>query len=173
MTDAAAVPAPARAIEDPYQTSTVQHNGYDYTFRFYKGFAKRVVFNAPDGAQIEVYKQSGTFNCQDTGGPLPQSTLSISGGPQNLDIEVEIEDGPIGPPDYLGPIERLGIGFKKAGTPVARSPRVKPVRGAGQISRISVRERGNVGKGGVHALQSDDDGSVDVENKAVTCPPTC
>lgn len=174
MIDAAAVPVTSgRPNEDPYATCTIQHDGYDYTFRFYKGFASRVVFNAPDGTQIPVYQQTGVFNCQDTHGPLPNTTLSVTGGPLALDVEVEIQDGPIVPPDYLGPIEEIQIGFKKrGGPPVPPNPRVIPRRGADEISRINVRERGK-NNGGVHAFQSDDDGSVDVTNRAATCPPAC
>lgn len=174
MTDAAtASVTSARPAEDPYQTSTIQHAGYEYTFRFYKGFASRVVFNAPDGTQIPVYQQSGVFDCHDTGGPLADTTFSITGGPLQLDIEVEISDGPLGPPDYRGPIEGIQIGMKKrGGAPVPSNPRVKPRRGADEISRITVRERGKA-SGGVHALQDDDGGSVDVENTATTCPPDC
>ena len=174
MTDAITAPVnPARPAEDPYQTCTVRHDGYDYTFRFYKGFASRVVFNAPDGTQIPVYRQSGTFNCQDTGGPVARSTLAVTGGPLALDVEVEILDDPIGPPDYRGPISDLRIGFKRRGTPVTPNPHVKPIRGGDQISRISVTDRRHGGGGGVHALQSDPGGSVEVENTANTCPPIC
>ncbi len=173
MIDAAAVPATsARPNEDPYATCTIQHDGYDYTFRFYKGFASRVVFNAPDGTQIPVYQQTGVFNCQNTGGPVPNTTFSVSGGPQGLNVEVEIMDGPIGPPDYLGALAGFQLGFKKGGAPVTPNPRVRPIRGADQISRINTNPRGN-GNGGVHALQSDPDGSVDVTNTAQCCPPHC
>lgn len=173
MTDAATAPMSARPSEDPYETRTIQHDGYDYTFRFYKGFASRVVFNAPDGTQIPVYTQSGVFNCQDTGGPLETSTLTVTGGPLELDVEVEILDSPIRPPEYRGPVADVQIGFKKRGTPVPPNPHVKPVRGADQISRINVKSRGNGGGGGVHAMQSDPGGSLDVKNAAQTCPPTC
>jgi len=172
MIDSAAVPA--RSNEDPYQTCTIQHDGYTYTFRFYKGFASQVVFNAPDGTQIPVYQQSGIFMCQPAG-PDPDSTITIKGGPLELDIEVQINDGPIGPPDYLGPIERIQIGMKKRGTAVSPPQRVRPIRGADQISRINVKNRGNGGGGGggVHAHQGDDGGSLDVTNTAQCCPPHC
>lgn len=162
--------APARQNDDSYATCTIQHNGYAYTFRFYKGFASRVVFNAPDGTQIPVYQQSGIFKCAPTG-PDPESTISIKGGPLELDIEVQINDGPIGPPDYLGPIAGIQIGMKRRGTPVGPTARVRPLRGADQISRINVNDRGN--GGGVHAHQGDDGGSVDVTNTAQCCPPHC
>lgn len=162
-----------RPNEDPYATCTIQHDGYDYTFRFYKGFASRVVFNAPDGTQVPVYQQSGVFKCEPAG-PDPDSTISIKGGPLELDIEVEINDGPIGPPDYLGPIAGIQIGMKKRGTPVSPPQRVKPIRGADQISRINVKNRGNGGGGGgVHAMQGDDGGNLDVTNTAQCCPPHC
>jgi hypothetical protein len=137
-----------------------------------------VVFNAPDGTRIPVYQQSGTFNCQDTGGPLPNTTISVTGGPLALDVEVEVLDGPIGPPNYQGALLGLQLGFKKGGgSPVPPNPRVKPVRGADQISRINPKPRGNggggAGGGGVHAHQSDPGGSVEVENTADTCPPHC
>jgi hypothetical protein len=173
MTEAAAPETTARAKEDPYETRTITHDGHDYTFRFYKGFASRVVFNAPDGTQIPVYQQSGTFDCQDTGGPLENSTLTVTGGPLALDVEVEILDSPIRPPEYRGPVADVQIGFKKRGTPVPPNPHVKPLRGADQISRINVKNRGNGGGGGVQALQSDPGGSLDLENAAQTCPPTC
>lgn len=172
MSDAVAAPT-ARPNEDPYETCTIRHDGHDYTFRFYKGFASRVVFNAPDGTQIPVYQQSGIFNCQDTGGPLETSTLTVTGGPLGLDVEVEILDSPIRAPEYRGPVADVKIGFKKRGTPVPPNPHVKPLRGADQISRINVTDRGNGDRGGVQAFQVDGGGSVEVDNTANTCPPIC
>ena len=174
MIDSAA--APARPNDDTYETCTIQHAGSTYTFRFYKGFASRVVFNAPDGTQIPVYQQSGVFKCEPAG-PDPDSTISIKGGPLDLDIEVQISDGPIGPPDYVGPIAGIQIGMKKRGTPVSPPQRVTPIRGADQISRINVKNRGNGGGGGggggVYAQQLDDGGWLDVTNTAQCCPPHC
>jgi hypothetical protein len=171
MIDSAAVPA--RPNEDPYQTSTIQHDGYEYTFRFYKGSPAAWCSMPRTETRIPVYQQSGIFNCQDTDGPLETSTLTVTGGPLGLDVEVEILDGPIRPPEYRGPVTALQLGFKKRGTPVTPNPRVKPIRGGDQISRISVTDRGNGGRGGVQALQSDPGGSVEVDNTADTCPPIC
>ena len=176
MSDAVTVPPAQSADSDgPYATRTITYGGYDYTFSFYKGFASRVQYTPAGTDQpIEVYRQNGTFNCQDTGGPVADSTLTITGGPLNLDVELEINDGPLSPPDFLGPIAGIQIGLKRRGSPVAPGNRVKPRKGGDQISRIVVRERGNGnGNGGVHAFQDDDGGTVDVDNTASCCPPTC
>lgn len=173
MSDAVTVPpTQSAASEGPYATRTITYAGHDYTFSFYKGFASRVQYTPPGTDQpINVYQQQGVFDCQDTGGPLTDSTLSITGGPLNLDVELEINDGPLGK-DYLGPIEALEIGLKRRGSAINPPKRVKPLKGADQISRLVVRERGN-GNGGVHAFQDDDGGTVVVTNKAATCPPAC
>jgi hypothetical protein len=172
MSDAAVTPPSQQsAPAGDYETRTIHHDGYDYTFSFYKGFASRVTYTPAGGDPIEVYQQEGVFNCRHTGGPVANSFLSISGGPDTFDIQVDIADGPLTPPDFRGPIEGFQLGLKRRGTPVQPKPRVKPVRGADQISRITVRERGAAGSGGVMAFQDGD--SVDVENAAQTCPPTC
>jgi hypothetical protein len=174
MSDAVTVPpTPSAASEGPYAVRTISYGGYDYTFTFYKGFASRVQYTPAGGSQpIDVYQQEGVFDCNDTGGPLPDSTFTIVGGPLNLDIQLDIDDGPLGK-DYLGPIAALEIGVKRRGSAVIPPKRVRPLKGADQISRIVVRERGNGNGGGVHAFQDDDGGTVIVTNKAVTCPPTC
>jgi hypothetical protein len=172
MSDAiSALPSDAATTEHRYATRTIHHAGFDYTFRFYMGFASRVTFTPAGGEPIEVYKQDGVFDCKDTDGPLAESTLTVRGGPLDWDVEVEIEDGPLGPPDYRGPIERIQLGLKRRGTPAQGKPRVKPLRGADQISRIQVQERMKV-DGGVYAFQGDD-GVLEVENDAKTCPPNC
>ena len=171
MSDTTTAPSSQTAPADSdYETRTIQYAGHDYTFSFYKGFASRVTFTPAGAEPIEVYRQSGVFNCQHTGGPLANSTLSITGGPQQYDVEVEINDGPITPPDYRGPIDSIQLGLKRRGTPVQPKPRVRPIKGADQISRINVQERATE-QGGVHAFQGDD--RVDVENHAETCPPNC
>lgn len=188
MSDAVILPptqAPA-SDEGPYATRTITFQGYDYTFTFYMGFASLVTFTPPGSSEaIVVYKQQGVFDCHDTGGPLPTSTLSVNGGPFNLDVEVEIEDGPLTPPEFRGPIESIQIGFKGASQakaaasatatakPVPGNKRVKPCRGAHQIARLSVKERVKMGEGGVIAFQDDDGGTLIVNNKAATCPPDC
>lgn len=172
MSDAVTVPSTQSSGEGPYATRTITHAGYDYTFSFYKGFASRVQYTPAGTDQpIEVYQQEGVFDCKDTGGPLTDTTLTITGGPLKLDVELEINDGPLGK-DYLGPIAALEIGLKRRGSAVIPPKRVKPLKGGDQISRIIVRERGN-GNGGVHAFQDDDDGTIVVTNKAATCPPAC
>lgn len=175
MSDAVTVPPEqSRASEGPYAVRTISYGGHDYTFSFYKGFASLVQYTPAGTDQpIEVYKQEGIFDCKDTGGPLSESTLTIVGGPLNLDVQLDIDDGPFGP-DFLGPIAGLEIGLKRRGSAVIPPKRVKPLKGGEQISRILVRERGNGnGNGGVHAFQDDDGGTVRVENTASCCPPTC
>lgn len=174
MSDAAVTPTaqnPAPASD--YETRTISHAGYEYTFRFYKGFASNVTYTPAGGEPIEVYRQEGVFNCQHTGGPVANSTFSVRGGPHGLDVEVEIEDGPLTPPDYRGPIDSIQLGLKRRGTPIPPKQRVKPIRGADQISRLNVRERVKFGEGGVMAFQDDDQGEVIVRNTAQCCPPTC
>ena len=178
MSDAVMTPAKKAPVqEEPYQTSKITYEGYEYTFSFYKGFASEVTFTPPGALPIVVYQQTGVFNCHDTNGPLPVSTLSINGGPLGLDIEVEIEDGPLGPPTFRGPIEAIQLGLKRAGTrSAAAAPghrRVKPCKGADQIARITVKERVKLDTGGVFAFQEDEGGTVIVKNTASTCPPDC
>lgn len=173
MSDAAVTPtAQTSAPAGDYATRTIHHDGYDYTFSFYKGFASRVTYTPAGGEPIEVYRQEGVFNCRHTGGPVANSVLSVTGGPDAFDVEVEIEDGPLTPPDFRGPIESIQLGLKRRGTPMPRKPRVKPIRGADQISRISVRERAKLAEGGVLAFQ-EERGVVEVDNTASCCPPTC
>ena len=175
MTDAVtAPPTQSAGSEGPYAVRTISYGGHDYTFTFYKGFASQVQYTPAGTDQpIEVYKQEGVFDCKDTGGPLADSTFTIVGGPLSLDIQLEINDGPLGK-DYLGPIAALEIGVKRRGSAVIPPNRVKPLKGGEQISRILVRERGNGnGNGGVQAFQDDDGGTIIVTNKAATCPPAC
>lgn len=177
MSDAVIIPAKKAPVqEEPYQTSTITYAGHEYTFSFYKGFASEVTFTPPGAEPILVYRQSGVFNCQDTNGPLPVTTLSINGGPLKFDVELEIEDGPLLPPDYRGPIEAIQIGLKRAGGASAAAAghrRVKPCKGGDQIARIHVKERVKLDTGGVFAFQDDDGGTVIVRNTAETCPPHC
>jgi len=173
MTDTAAVPVTSRPTEERYATRTISYAGHEYTFSVYKGFASLVEFTPPGTDQpIEVYRQNGVFNCQDTGGPLPNSTLTITGGPLELDVELAIDDTPAKPGE-LGPIDTIEVGLKRRGTPVTPAPRVRPIRGGDQVSRILVRERPQNGKGGVKAFQTDGGGTVVVTNTATTCPPDC
>ena len=175
MSDAVTLPAARTpATEDPYATETFQYAGHEYTFSVYKGFASQVTFTPPGADTIIVYTQSGVFDCHDTDGPLPTSFMTINGGPLDFNIELEIKDGPLLPPNYRGPIESITIGLKKAGTTAAADHRrVKACKGGHQISRIHVKERVKLGEGGVFAFQNDDGGVVVVTNKAATCPPDC
>ena len=175
MSDAVTVPpAQSAASEGRYATRTITYAGQEYTFSFYKGFASRVEFTPPGSSQpIEVYQQTGVFDCKDTGGPLADTTFTVTCPAQSLDVVLDIEDGPLSPPDYLGPIASIEIGLKRrSGTPAPPNPRVRPAKGADRISRLVVQERGKP-NGGVHAFQTDDDGTIVVTNKAATCPPAC
>jgi|GEM_PF-4487640 hypothetical protein len=179
MSDSSTVPPAANAATTgPYETRTINHGGHDYTFSFYKGFVSRLHFTPPGGTPIEVYNQgSDIFQCHDTGGPLPVSTVSIGCETMSLAVELEVNDGPVKPPTYRGCIRQFEVYLQRPGTDFT-SPhkKVKVAKGGKFVQRIVVQEDGtrvNGNGGGVYAMQEGDVGTVTVENHAQTCPPDC
>ncbi|HEX8431118.1 MAG TPA: hypothetical protein VF625_07515 [Longimicrobium sp.] len=180
MSDSSTVrPAADAATSGPYETRTINHGGQDYTFSFYKGFVSRLLFTPPGSTPIEVYNQgSDVFQCHDTGGPLPVSTVAIACEPMSLAVELEVDDGPVRPPKYRGCIRQFEVYLQRPGADYA-SPhkKVKVAKGGRYVQRIAVQEDGTEvasgRNGGVYAMQEGDVGTVTVENHAKTCPPIC
>ncbi|HYJ78375.1 MAG TPA: hypothetical protein VEW03_02140 [Longimicrobiaceae bacterium] len=162
-------------MSDGYQTETIEHDGHRYTFRFYKGFARRVGFKPAGGDEIEVYDQKGVvFHVAQNGGsgkgPDARSTINITGGPHNYDIEVEIDDSPQHPEKLTGPVKRVELGLQPRGTPFGtHHPNAKAVRGHEHLARITVHSD----RGGVHAMQGGGGDEVTFDNTPITCPPFC
>jgi len=164
-----------------YITVDAQHAGHTYTFTFYQGFVRLLTFQPKSGGTIKVYEQQGTYYVpqppQGRKGPDPVSTVSISGGPDNLDIELRVDDRPQDP-RYRGPIESFQLRTQPRGTPGPMpDPAVRAIQGADQIRSIVVRKRPQGGPGraydGGAATTSSDGDTFEFENMTKTCPPDC
>jgi hypothetical protein len=160
------------SVPEGYAQRTIQVEGRDLTFTFYMGFVSRLTHTPRGGKEVLVYQQEGVFKVPGGVAPEPRTKLWITGGPDELDVELEVNDGPIGPPDFQGPIQGFQVVTRRAGGEGASSnPRVRPGKGAAQVASIRVEERG---RGGVFPhMPPGDGGTTDVTNTAQTCPPHC
>jgi hypothetical protein len=163
-------PLSQRNVPEGYATRTIQVSGVDMTFTFYMGFASAVTYTPKGGETIQVYTQEGTFHVPGGVGPSDNCKMWIVGGPDDLDVELEIDDSPRPAPDFKGPIERFDVVTKRNGGG-GTSRRVKPKKGGDKVASISVQVRGEAG--GVYPHMPDDGGTTGVSNLAVTCPPHC
>ena len=159
-----------REVPEGYAQRTITVDGQPMTFTFYMGFASRVTHRPNGGSEIVVYEQEGVFHVPGGGSPEARTKMWISGGPDSLDVELEIDDGPMLPPSYRGPIQDFQVVTRKNGGG-GQSARVRAVRGADKVASIHVTTRG--GDGGVFPHMPGGGGSTDVTNAATTCPPTC
>lgn len=168
MSDTA--PLAQTAVPEGYAQRTITVDGQPMTFTFYMGFASRVTHTPSGGEEILVYQQEGVFRVPGGGAPQANSKMWITGGPDELDVELEIDDSPIGPPDYLGPIEGFNVVTKRNGGGGGQG-RVRAAKGGNQVAGIRVRVRGE--SGGVFPHMPGDGGGTDVSNTPLTCPPHC
>ena len=159
-----------------YETKTIEYDGHEYTFGFYKGFVSRVVFKPAGGKEIVVYNQNGEVyhvpqeKGQPLRGPDARSTLSVSGGPHNYDIEVEVDDSPQHPEKFTGPVKRVDLGLQPPGRRYEAShPNANARRGHEHVSRITV----HTDRGGVHGMQGGGGDEVTFDNNSIVCPPFC
>ena len=162
------------ATSGPYETVTIKHDEHAYTFSFYKGFVRSFEFTPPGGTPISVYRQGDAiFHCADTEGPLPVSTISIGCSSLGIEVELEVNDGPLRPPTYRGCIDKIEVFLQRSGAELgSQHEKVKVAKGARNVQRLVVLEDGSIDDG-VEALQASDGGTVTVQNHATTCPPTC
>jgi hypothetical protein len=163
-------PQSQRIPPEGYAQRTIQVDGVAMTFTFYMGFASRVSYTPKGGAEIVVYEQEGVFHVPGGGGPLAQSTMWITGGPDELDVELEVNDGPRNPPEYRGPIESFQVTTRRGGGG-GSNPRVRPVKGGNSVSSVQVQLRGE--SDSVRPHMPADGGTTDVKNDSATCPPHC
>jgi hypothetical protein len=163
-------PLSQHTVPEGYAQRTVQVNGVDMTFIFYKGFASRVSYTPAGGTEILVYQQEGTFHVPGGGGPSAASKMWIAGGPDALDVELDVDDSPRPGPNYNGPIESFDVTTKKGGGS-ASTPRVKPVKGQHHVTNIHVQLKAD--RGSVRPHMPADGGTTTVVNTAQCCPPTC
>lgn len=164
------------ALSEGYRTITFEFRGSTYTYRFYEGFVGKIWFHPPagQGPDVLVYQQEGIYFVPGGKPPATRTTVTVTGGPLALDIELDVDDGPVDPVTKKGPIESITVDFKRKGSPFPAPPgRVRAVKGADQIERLVVKERVKVGKGGVFGHQGGSGGGTSVENNAATCPFTC
>jgi hypothetical protein len=163
-------PVPAHAVPDGYAQRTIQVQGVPMTFTFYKGFASRVSYTPQGGAEIPVYQQEGVFKVPGGGGPAASSKMWISGGPDALDVELEIDDSPRPAPNYDGPIESFDVTTRRGGGG-ASNPRVRPIKGQHHVTAVQVQlKRADAS---VRPHMPADGGTTTVVNTAQCCPPTC
>lgn len=173
MTQTAATAVP-RELIDGYTSRTILVDGVEMTFTFYMGFASKVTYTPQGGREQLVYQQEGVFKVP--GGVLPDavSTISIQGGPDGLDVEVEIDDAPISDRTGNGPVGKVDIRTKKnAKDPKPKDKRVKVLKGEDQVQAVDVTLTVDLGGGGVFAYQTDPGGTTTATNQAATCPPHC
>lgn len=177
MSDAVLVSAPASNDAVNYQETTIQVDGFPMTFRYYLGFASRITYTPKGGAPILVYQQEGVFqvpeNEQGKREVLAQSKLHIKGGPDGLDVELEIDDAPI-TSSNRGPVSKVQVVTKKLAKDPKHDKRVKVLKGGHQVQSVDVTMAVDMGKGGVIAYQQDPPGgTTTVNNTASCCPPDC
>lgn len=167
--------APRKAPQsEGYTTRTIEVEGVPMLFTFYMGFASRVTYTPKNGEPILVYQQEGTYYVPNRQAPDAVSTLTIQGGLDGLDVEIEIDDQPIEPPNYRGPVGKIEVKTRKqVPEPRGNGQHYKVLRGANQIEAVNVVLQDQLERGGVHAYQAPDGGCTTVENKAATCPPNC
>jgi hypothetical protein len=164
-----------------YITVAYPYQGTVYNFTFYEGFVGRILLRPQGGAQEEVYKQQGVYHVPqpssgEVRGPDERSTVKIAGGPSNLDIELEVGNGPM--VDFKGPINKIRVRARRergAASGQGQGPSVRVLHGEEQVDSLSVEMKPGrgVSRGGVEAFQTSGGDEVTVENEAVTCPPAC
>ncbi|CAA9298886.1 MAG: hypothetical protein AVDCRST_MAG68-233 [uncultured Gemmatimonadetes bacterium] len=173
MADLTMAPRTA-ALPEGYVTRTIQVDGVSMSFTFYMGFASRVTYTPKNGDPILVYQQEGTYYVPNRQAPDAVSTLSIQGGPDGLDVEIEIDDQPLNPPNYRGPVGKIEVKTRKqVPEPRGNGKHYKVLRGANQVEAVNVVPQEQMESGGVYAYQSTDGGTTTATNHAATCPPTC
>lgn len=162
-----------------YVTVDAQHAGHTYQFTFYQGFVRLLKFRPKGGGEIKVYEQEGTYHVpqppEGRKGPDAVSTVTITGGPDSLDIELRVDDSPQDA-RYRGPIEGFEVRTQPRGTPGGgQDASVTAIRGADQIRSIVVRKRTAAAHerayDGGETTTSED--TFTVENMTKTCPPDC
>jgi hypothetical protein len=163
-------PVSPRPVPEGYAQRTIQVDGVDMTFIFYLGFASSVTYTPQGGTAIPVYQQSGTFHVPGGGGPAASCKMWIIGGPDALDVELEIDDSPRPAPNYQGPIESFDVTTRRRGGG-ASNPRVKPVHGGHHVTNIHVQLKGDAGS--VRTHMPTDGGTTTTTNAATCCPPVC
>lgn len=175
------------ALGEGYVTVVYPYQGTVYNFSFYEGFVSRILLRPDGGEPVEVFKQKKTYYV-----PQPQSgelrypdeysTVTVVGGPSELDIELGVDDGP--QVKGRGPIKKIKLRTKKnkgangqtPGQAKGKGPSVSILKGADQVESLSVEMKDGRGasRGGVEAFQTSGGGDeVVVENFAETCPPDC
>lgn len=177
---------PPGGNREGYLTVSSEYGGFTYTFNFYQGFVRRLAFRPRGSAQeIEVYVQQGTYYVPQPPhgrrGPDAVSTVSISGGPDALDIELEVDDRPQND-RYRGPIEGFVLRTQRDGTPGDHDRSVRALRGGNQVRSLSVQKRPEhapvvpvipVFERAYDGGTSSDEETFAVDNNVRTCPPDC
>jgi hypothetical protein len=164
----------ASSQREGYTTCTIDVEGVPMSFTFYMGFASRITYTPKNGQPILVYQQEGTYYVPDRQAPDAISTLAIQGGPDGLDVVIEIDDQPLAPPNYRGPIGKIEVKTKKkVPTPRGNGKHYKVLKGADQVEAVNIVPQDQVESGGVHAYQAADGGTTTATNTAQTCPPNC
>lgn len=163
-------PVAQREVPEGYAQRTITVGGVPMTFTFYLGFASRVTHTPSGGEEILVYQQEGVFQVPGGGGPAESCKMWITGGPDDLDVELEIDDSPRVAPDFRGPIEGFNVVTRRNGGGGGQG-RVRAQKGGNKVASIRIKVRGE--GGGVFPHMPGDGGDTGVNNDAVTCPPTC
>lgn len=163
-------PLAPQNVPDGYAQRTVTVNGAAMTFTFYMGFVSRLTHTPEGGDEILVYQQEGVFRVPGGKAPDANSKLWITGGPDGLDVELEIEDGPLDSRTFQGPIQGFQVVTRRSGGN-GQGQRVRALKGADQVASIRVQMRGQ--GGGVVPHMPGGGGSTDVTNTPITCPPNC
>lgn len=168
-------------LREGYLTVAYPYQGTVYNFTFYEGFVGRITLRPQGGPPVEVFKQQGVYHVpQPTSGELrgpdERSTVTIAGGPSNLNVELEVDDGPM--VDFKGPIKKIKVRTRKERGPAngqGRGPSVRILQGEDQVESVSVEMKPGrgVSRGGVEAFQDGGGDEVVVENDSKTCPPHC
>jgi hypothetical protein len=163
-------PLSQHPVPEGYAQSTIEVNGVPMTFTYYLGFASRVSYTPQGGTEIPVYQQKDTFHVPGGGGPAATCKLWITGGPDELDVELEIDDSPRPGPKFEGPIESFDVTTKRGGG-AASNPRVRPIKGGHQVAAVRVQLRADGASVRPHMPESG--GTTTVTNTPITCPPFC
>jgi hypothetical protein len=163
-------PVSQQSVPEGYGQTTINVSGSPMTFTYYLGFASRVSYTPQGGSEILVYQQSETFQVPGGGAPAAQCKLWIAGGPDALDVELEIDDTPRPAPQYQGPIESIEVTTRKSGGG-GSNPRVRPIKGGNQVSQIHVQMKSDAAA--VRPHMPTGGGTTTVTNEAKTCPPDC
>lgn len=79
--------------DQPEQTddTTVSKAGYELTF--YPGFASRCAVRTADGAEVEMYRQEGTYRLPDgQTKPRDRYKIHLRGGARKQDVRFDVHD---------------------------------------------------------------------------------